>query len=202
MKHCWIIEMETADPLSEYDFLVWWWPSVLVRVQLYKSSWRQTLKYEDITMELMDTVDARPSLNERDTDKPLPLPVEDGSQSLDAVSGRIDRKKLTSTTKSKCWYQRKIQKQLLLVLKCSVNNLTKSCGDNVGVLLRGTNVIPERGQVIAKPGQSTPKFGRSYILTSQEEGGRHSFFNTTVHSSTSVQLMTGSGSNFQQNQVR
>ena len=54
-------------------------------------------------------------------------------------------------------------------------------GDNVGLLLRGTEKDEvERGQVIAKMGSITPhkKFkGEVYVL-SKEEGGRHTpFFN-------------------------
>ena len=54
-------------------------------------------------------------------------------------------------------------------------------GDNIGVLLRGTERKDiERGQVLAKPGSITPhtKFkGEVYVLT-KEEGGRHTpFFN-------------------------
>jgi len=52
-------------------------------------------------------------------------------------------------------------------------------GDNIGVLLRGTERTEvERGQVIAKPGSITPhtKFkAEAYILT-KEEGGRHTPF--------------------------
>jgi elongation factor Tu len=52
-------------------------------------------------------------------------------------------------------------------------------GDNVGLLLRGTDRRDiERGQVVAAPGSITPhvKFsGEAYILT-KEEGGRHTPF--------------------------
>jgi elongation factor Tu len=54
-------------------------------------------------------------------------------------------------------------------------------GDNVGILLRGTERKDvERGMVLAKPGSITPhtKFkGEVYILT-KEEGGRHTPFFT------------------------
>jgi len=54
-------------------------------------------------------------------------------------------------------------------------------GDNVGLLLRGTDKSEvERGQVIAAPGSITPHThfkAQSYVLT-KEEGGRHTpFFN-------------------------
>ena len=54
-------------------------------------------------------------------------------------------------------------------------------GDNIGVLLRGTERKDiERGKVMAKPGSITPhtKFkGEVYVLT-KEEGGRHTPFFT------------------------
>ena len=52
-------------------------------------------------------------------------------------------------------------------------------GDNVGLLLRGTDKDDvERGQVVAAPGSISPhrQFkGEAYILT-KEEGGRHTPF--------------------------
>jgi elongation factor Tu len=54
-------------------------------------------------------------------------------------------------------------------------------GDNVGLLLRGTERKDvERGQVLAKPGSITPhtKFKAEVYVLTKEEGGRHTpFFN-------------------------
>jgi elongation factor Tu len=54
-------------------------------------------------------------------------------------------------------------------------------GDNIGVLLRGTERTDvERGQVVAKPGSITPhtKFKAEVYILTKEEGGRHTpFFN-------------------------
>jgi len=54
-------------------------------------------------------------------------------------------------------------------------------GDNVGVLLRGTKRDEvERGQVVVKPGTTTPhtEFEGSVYILSKDEGGRHTpFFN-------------------------
>jgi len=52
-------------------------------------------------------------------------------------------------------------------------------GDNIGVLLRGTEKDDvERGMVLAKPGSITPhtKFTSSVYILSKEEGGRHTPF--------------------------
>src|SRR4030067_3387430 len=54
-------------------------------------------------------------------------------------------------------------------------------GDNIGVLLRGTEKKEiERGQVLAKPGSITPhtKFKCEVYVLTKEDGGRHTpFFN-------------------------
>jgi elongation factor Tu len=54
-------------------------------------------------------------------------------------------------------------------------------GDNVGLLLRGTEKEDvERGQVVSKPGSITPhtKFKAEVYILTKEEGGRHTpFFN-------------------------
>jgi len=55
------------------------------------------------------------------------------------------------------------------------------CGDNVGVLLRGTKKEEvERGMVLAKPGSITPHmhFKAEVYVLSKEEGGRHTPFFT------------------------
>jgi elongation factor Tu len=55
------------------------------------------------------------------------------------------------------------------------------CGDNVGVLLRGTKKDEvERGMVLAKPGTITPhtQFKAEVYVLSKEEGGRHTPFFT------------------------
>jgi len=54
-------------------------------------------------------------------------------------------------------------------------------GDNIGVLLRGTEWTDgERRQVVAKPGSITPhtKYKAEVYILTKEEGGRHTpFFN-------------------------
>jgi elongation factor Tu len=52
-------------------------------------------------------------------------------------------------------------------------------GDNIGLLLRGTERADvERGQVVAKPGSITPhtKFKAEVYVLTKEEGGRHTPF--------------------------
>jgi len=55
----------------------------------------------------------------------------------------------------------------------------REAGDNVGLLLRGTEKEDvERGQVVCKPGSITPhtKFKAEVYVLTKEEGGRHTPF--------------------------
>ena len=143
-------------------------------------------KYEDIIMELMNTVDEYIPEPERDTDKPLLLPVEDvfsitGRGTV--ASGRIDRGTVRVNDEIEIvGIKDEIQKAVVTGVEMFRKQLDEGlAGDNVGVLLRGIQRDEiERGQVIAKPGSINPhtKFkGEVYILT-KEEGGRHTpFFN-------------------------
>ena len=86
-----LVEMEIRDLLSEYDFPGDDLP--VIQGSALKALEGDS-KYEDIIMELMDTVDEYIPEPERDTDKPLLLPVEDvfsitGRGTV--ASGRIDR---------------------------------------------------------------------------------------------------------------
>ncbi|HFN9415415.1 TPA: EF-Tu/IF-2/RF-3 family GTPase, partial [Streptococcus pneumoniae] len=143
-------------------------------------------KYEDIVMELMNTVDEYIPEPERDTDKPLLLPVEDvfsitGRGTV--ASGRIDRGIVKVNDEIEIvGIKEETQKAVVTGVEMFRKQLDEGlAGDNVGVLLRGVQRDEiERGQVIAKPGSINPhtKFkGEVYILT-KEEGGRHTpFFN-------------------------
>lgn len=134
----------------------------------------------------MSTVDEYIPEPERDTDKPLLLPVEDvfsitGRGTV--ASGRIDRGTVRVNDEVEIvGIKEDIQKAVVTGVEMFRKQLDEGlAGDNVGVLLRGVQRDEiERGQVLAKPGSINPhtKFkGEVYIL-SKEEGGRHTpFFN-------------------------
>ena len=134
----------------------------------------------------MNTVDEYIPEPERDTDKPLLLPVEDvfsitGRGTV--ASGRIDRGTVRVNDEIEIvGIKEETQKAVVTGVEMFRKQLDEGlAGDNVGVLLRGVQRDEiERGQVIAKPGSINPhtKFkGEVYILT-KEEGGRHTpFFN-------------------------
>src|ERR1700691_4245165 len=136
--------------------------------------------------ELMDAVDESIPDPVRDTAKPFLMPVEDvftitGRGTV--VTGRVERgvinvneeveivgikQNSTKTTVTGVEMFRKLLDQ-------------GQAGDNVGLLLRGIKREDvERGQVVVKPGTTTPHTdfeGQVYIL-SKDEGGRHTpFFN-------------------------
>ncbi|GAB2021423.1 elongation factor Tu [Pseudolactococcus yaeyamensis] len=176
-----LVEMEVRDLLSEYDFPG---DDTPVIVGSALKALEGDAEYEDIIMELMDTVDSYIPTPERDTDKPLLLPVEDvfsitGRGTV--ASGRIDRGTVHVNDEiSIVGIKEEISNAIVTGVEMFRKQLDEGlAGDNVGVLLRGVQRDEiERGQVIAKPGSITPhkKFkGEVYIL-SKDEGGRHTPF--------------------------
>jgi len=136
-------------------------------------------------IELMNACDAFIPEPERELDKPFLMPVEDVftiSGRGTVATGRVERGivhtgdeieivGIRETTKTTCTGVEMFRKILD----------EGQAGDNIGALLRGIKRTEiERGQVLCKPGSTTPhtKFsGEVYVLT-KEEGGRHkAFFN-------------------------
>lgn len=178
-----LVEMEVRELLSEYNF-----PGDDIPV--IKGSALKALEgdpdAEAAIMELIDTVDSYIPTPERDTDKPLLLPVEDvfsitGRGTV--ASGRIDRGTVRVGDEVEI-VGIKPETQKAVVTGVEMFRKTMDfgeAGDNVGVLLRGiTRDEIERGQVLAKPGSITPhtKFQAEVYVLTKEEGGRHTpFFN-------------------------
>jgi len=154
-----LVEMEIRDLLSEYDFPGDDLP--VIQGSALKALEGDS-KYEDIIMELMNTVDEY---------KPLLLPVEDvfsitGRGTV--ASGRIDRGTVRVNDEIEIvGIKEETSKAVVTGVEMFRKQLDEGlAGDNVGVL--------------PKPGSINPhtKFkGEVYILT-KEEGGRHTpFFN-------------------------
>lgn len=178
-----LVEMEVRELLSEYNF-----PGDDIPV--IKGSALKALEgdpdAEAAIMELMDTVDSYIPTPERDTDKPLLLPVEDvfsitGRGTV--ASGRIDRGTVRVGDEVEIvGIKPETQKAVVTGIEMFRKTMDfGEAGDNVGVLLRGiTRDEIERGQVLAKPGSITPhtKFQAEVYVLTKEEGGRHTpFFN-------------------------
>ena len=178
-----LVEMEVRELLSEYGF-----PGDDIPV--LKGSALKALEgdpeQEQVILDLMDTVDEYIPTPERDTDKPLLLPIEDvfsitGRGTV--ASGRIDRGTVKVGDEVEI-VGIKPETQKAVVTGVEMFRKTMDfgeAGDNVGVLLRGiTRDEIERGQVLAKPGSITPhtKFQAEVYVLTKEEGGRHTpFFN-------------------------
>lgn len=178
-----LVEMEVRELLNEYNF-----PGD--DTPIIKGSALKALQgdetAEDAIMALMDVVDTYIPTPERDTDKPLLLPVEDvfsitGRGTV--ASGRIDRGQVSVGDEIEIvGIKPETHKAVVTGIEMFRKTLDYGeAGDNVGVLLRGvTREEIERGQVIAKPGSITPHTtftAEVYVLT-KEEGGRHTPFFT------------------------
>ena len=176
-----LVEMEVRDLLTEYDFPG---DDTPVIAGSALGALNGEAQWVEKVEELMATVDSYIPTPERDTDKPLLLPVEDvfsitGRGTV--ASGRIERGIVRVNDEVEIVG---IKEETSTAVVTGVEMFRKTleegmAGDNVGVLLRGVQREDiERGQVLAKPGSITPHKvfeGEVYVL-SKEEGGRHTPF--------------------------
>ena len=177
-----LVELEVRELLSSYEF-----PGDDLPV--VKGSALQALKgdaaAEQSVLDLMAAVDSYVPMPVRDIDKPFLMPIEDVfsiSGRGTVVTGRVDRGKVTVGEEIEIVGFTPTEKKVVTGVEMFRKLLDEGvAGDNIGVLLRGTEKDDvERGQVLAKTGSITPhtKFkGEVYVLT-KDEGGRHTpFFN-------------------------
>ena len=177
-----LVELEVRELLSTYEF-----PGDDIPV--VKGSALQALEGdaagEAAVLELMAAVDSYVPLPARDIDKPFLMPIEDVfsiSGRGTVVTGRVERGKVVVSEEIEIVGFTPTQKKVVTGVEMFRKLLDEGvAGDNIGVLLRGTEKDDvERGQVLAKPKSITPhtKFrGEVYVLT-KDEGGRHTpFFN-------------------------
>ena len=175
-----LVEMETRDLLSSYDF-----PGddiPVIRGSAY-GALQGEQKWVDKIWELMDAVDTYIPTPDRDVDKPFLMAIEDiftitGRGTV--ATGRVERGTLHLNDELEILGIKETQKTVCTGVEMFHKLLDYAeAGDNIGCLLRGIkreDVI--RGQVLAKPGTVTchTKFtGQVYVLT-KEEGGRHTPF--------------------------
>src|SRR6266699_3223269 len=177
-----LVELEVRELLKSYQF-----PGD--KIPVIKGSALQALngdaKWEKTIDELMDAVDKNVPLPVRDVDKSFAMPIEDIfsiSGRGTVVTGRVERGKVKVGEEVEIVGFRATQKKVVTGVEMFRKLLDEGiAGDNVGLLLRGTEKDDvERGQVVCKPGSITPhtKFkAEAYVLT-KEEGGRHTPFFT------------------------
>jgi elongation factor Tu len=178
-----LVELEVRELLSEYEF-----PGddvPVVRVSALKAlegdaEWSQKVQ------DLLDQVDAYIPEPVREVDKPFLMPIEDvftitGRGTV--VTGRVERGVLKINEEVEIVGIRpKSFKTVVTGVEMFRKLLDEArAGENVGLLLRGTKKEEvERGQVVVKPGTTTPhtEFQAQVYILSKDEGGRHTpFFN-------------------------
>ena len=177
-----LVEMETRDLLTEYDF-----PGD--DIPIIRGSALKALEgdkgYQDAIWELMDAVDEYIPTPARETDKPFLMAIEDvftitGRGTV--ATGRVERGVCHVNDEVEIVGIRPTQKTVVTGVEMFRKLLDEAeAGDNVGLLLRGVKREEiERGQVVCKPGSVTPhtKFKVQVYVLTKEEGGRHTPFFT------------------------
>jgi elongation factor Tu len=178
-----LVELEVRELLSEYDF-----PGddiPVIRGSALKAGESDDPDSAECKSiwELLAAMDSYIPQPERDIDKPFLMPIEDVftiSGRGTVVTGRIERGKVKVGEEMEIIGIRPTMKKVVTGVEMFRKLLDSGeAGDNVGLLLRGTERKDvERGQVVAKPGSITPhhKFRAEVYVLTKEEGGRHTPF--------------------------
>ena len=175
-----LVELEVRELLSKYEF-----PGddiPVVRGSALKAMEGDGEAASQID-ELMASIDDYIPVPERAIDQPFLMPIEDIfsiSGRGTVVTGRVERGIVKVGEEMEIVGIRPTEKKVVTGVEMFKKLLDEGqAGDNVGLLLRGTDKEDvERGQVIAKAGSIKPhtKFSaEAYILT-KDEGGRHTPF--------------------------
>ena len=183
-----LVELELRELLNEYGFPGDETPIVKGSALAALESTSEdpdAEEYESIR-ELLRVVDEYIPEPVRDTDKPFMMPIEDvftikGRGTV--VTGRIERGMInTGDAVEIIGMQDEIMNTVVTGVEMFHKILDEGqAGDNVGLLLRGTDREEvERGMVIAKPKSIKPhtKFKAEVVVLKPEEGGRHKPFFT------------------------
>ena len=183
-----LVEMEVRDLLSEYDFAGDEIPIVKgSSLKVLESTSTDPNAPEYACMkELMAAVDSYIPTPERPVDQAFLMPIEDVmtiSGRGTVVTGRVERGQLKTGEEVEIvgMSDKKIKTTVTGIEMFRKSLDQAEAGDNVGLLLRGTQRDEvKRGQVCAKPGSIHPhtKFKAQVYVLKADEGGRHTpFFN-------------------------
>jgi len=183
-----LVELELRELLTDYGFPGDETPIVKGSALAALESESDDInapEYESVR-ELLRVVDEYIPEPIRETEKPFMMPIEDvftikGRGTV--VTGRIERGMINTGDPVEIIG---MQEEIINTVVTGVEMFHKildegQAGDNVGLLLRGTNREEvERGMVIAKPKSIEPhtKFMTQVYVLKQEEGGRHKPFFT------------------------
>jgi len=175
-----LVELEVRELLKSYQFPGDEIP--IVRISALKAMSGDAEAEEGI-VKLMEAVDSYVPQPQRPLDKPFLMPIEDvftitGRGTV--VTGRVEQGMIKTGQEVEIVGIRPTIKRTVTGVEMFRKILDEGqAGDNVGLLLRGTERSDvERGQVAAQPGTITPHTnfkGEVYVL-SKEEGGRHTPF--------------------------
>jgi elongation factor Tu len=177
-----LVELEVRELLKSYQFPGDEIP--VVKISALKAMQGDAEAQKGI-LELMAAVDKYIPIPERPVDKPFLMPIEDVfsiSGRGTVVTGRVEQGKVKVGEEMEVVGIRPTFKRVVTGVEMFKKLLDEGmAGDNVGLLLRGTEKEEvERGQVVSKPGSITPhtKFKAEVYILTKEEGGRHTpFFN-------------------------
>ncbi len=177
-----LVELEVRELLTKYEFPGDEIP--IIRGSALKAG-EGDPEAEASILELMEATDTYIPVPERDVDKPFLMPIEDIfsiSGRGTVVTGRIERGIVHTGDEIEIVGMRDTMKRVVTGVEMFRKLLDEGqAGDNVGLLLRGTDKEDvERGQVIAAKGSIKPHThfkAEAYILA-KEEGGRHTPFFT------------------------
>ena len=177
-----LVELEVRELLSEYDYPGDDIPVVQGSALKAVEAGGEGEAAEPIAA-LMEALDSSIPQPEREIDKPFQMPIEDVftiSGRGTVVTGRIEQGIVKTGEEIEIIGIRDTQKKVVTGVEMFRKILDEGqAGDNVGVLLRGTDRDDvERGQVLAVPGSITPhsKFSAEVYVLTKEEGGRHTPF--------------------------
>jgi elongation factor Tu len=180
-----LVELEVRELLKEYKF-----PGDDIPVirgsalKALEGSGEADDEAAKSILELMESVDSYVPLPPREVDKPFLMPIEDIftiSGRGTVATGRVERGRVkVGEEVEMVGLQDEIPKKVVTGVEMFKKLLDSGeAGDNIGVLLRGTDRKEvQRGMVLAKTGSITPHRnfkGEVYVL-SKEEGGRHTPF--------------------------
>src|SRR5512135_88861 len=177
-----LVELEVRELLTFYEFPGDEIP--VVRGSALKAL-EGDAEAEKQILALMEAVDGYIPIPKRDVEQPFLMPVEDIftiSGRGTVATGRVERGKIRVGEEIEIVGIRDTVKRVVTGVEMFKKLLDEGmAGDNVGLLLRGTDKKEvERGQVIAAPASITPHthFKATVYILSKEEGGRHTpFFN-------------------------
>src|SRR4029453_14194430 len=177
-----LVELEVRELLKTYAF-----PGddvPVVRISALKALQGDPEGVAGVT-KLMEALDSYIPLPQREIDKPFLMAIEELfliSGRGTVGTGRGERGKVKVSEEVEIVGFRPTEKKVVTGVEMFRKLLDEGvAGDNIGVLLRGVEKDDvERGQVLAKPGSTTPhtKSKAEVYILSKEEGGRHTpFFN-------------------------